>query len=717
MTDHDKKSQINPGKLGVAILEHFIEPLLGKDAIAEVKGSYYENELRHTLSQTLVRTENRIIASYPDKEITSALLGLPLATLPSIAQAVRDFIDHPNSSELQNLICKKLSDDYPKFTQDQISTIADEYARTLKEELVTTVPEVRQKIQALSDLSMDNNIKNILDRLDRLIQSKEASNADQERYFDDYVDKMQDLIIKQGLQEKSEKSAKSPEVLLAISRTEAVLKKLSGPKKSKVVHFLKQQGLLNNTAQYLVGVDLKNADLQGASLQEVNFSSSDLSGSVLEGANLYKSTFLRSILVNASLQKAKLESSELFEANLQKATLDQADLSNANLSSIDAEKASFSDAIMDKCNLTEARLKNAKLVNANLHDADLLHADLSGADLTGCDLSGAILDQSTFSGALITPEQIQKAGSSWGIINSDGSKDLSRVPIRRKPLIITVEDDSDISLMLSIYFRDQGYSVIPQYWGGDAIECIRQYLPDLVILDIRLPDIDGYEIARRIRMTKRIMQIPFIFLTQKDERSDKLVGLELGADAYLTKPFDIQELKLVVKMALLRKQRVAMINPVTGLPEKDIVDELISESLEKSDWAILVVSITNIDDYRGLYGFIAADDVLRAVSSIIQNSTSKHGNTSDHVGHLTTAELLIVTTVDKVENLSNKIKEEIDQSLPAFYTTIARNKPAETNLERIRIKLASIRYGDQKFENIDQLKTELWRKIKAQRTQ
>jgi DNA-binding response OmpR family regulator len=98
-----------------------------------------------------------------------------------------------------------------------------------------------------------------------------------------------------------------------------------------------------------------------------------------------------------------------------------------------------------------------------------------------------------------------------------------------------VEDDIDIGNMLKIYFSGMDFDVDVAVRGSDALEKTKQVLPHLIVLDIMLPDIDGYEVCRNLRTNMRTSHIPVIFLTQKDERSDKLQGLELGADDYITK--------------------------------------------------------------------------------------------------------------------------------------------------------------------------------------
>lgn len=126
--------------------------------------------------------------------------------------------------------------------------------------------------------------------------------------------------------------------------------------------------------------------------------------------------------------------------------------------------------------------------------------------------------------------------------------------------LMIVEDDEDISNMLRIYFQSQNYDVTVADCGEDALEMVRQQLPHIIILDIMLPDMDGYDVCRHLRGNLRTSHIPIIFLTQKDERSDKIHGLELGADDYITKPFSPRELVARVR-AVLRRVRGGVHQP------------------------------------------------------------------------------------------------------------------------------------------------------------
>lgn len=121
-----------------------------------------------------------------------------------------------------------------------------------------------------------------------------------------------------------------------------------------------------------------------------------------------------------------------------------------------------------------------------------------------------------------------------------------------KGSILVVDDDFDISRMLKIYFSGLGYSVEVVTNGEDAISLAREQLPNVIVLETKLPDMSGHDVCRELRSTTPTKHIPIIFLSQKNERSDRIVSLELGADDYVTKPFDIEELKIRIANAITK---------------------------------------------------------------------------------------------------------------------------------------------------------------------
>ena len=202
-----------------------------------------------------------------------------------------------------------------------------------------------------------------------------------------------------------------------------------------------------------------------------------------------------------------------------------------------------------------------------------------------------------------------------------------------KARLLIVEDDPDISNMLRIYFTAQGYDVDTALRGMDGVDKTRHVMPHLIVLDIMPPDIDGYEVCRIMRTNTRTSHIPVIFLTQKDERSDKLKGLELGADNYITKPFDIEELKLYVQNALARSERESLTDPQSGLPAGRLIEDQLRRIIRNKEWAFLDIRINAFEPFKDVYGFIAGTDVLRFTAMLLGEVVDELGSDNDFIGH------------------------------------------------------------------------------------
>jgi DNA-binding response OmpR family regulator len=274
--------------------------------------------------------------------------------------------------------------------------------------------------------------------------------------------------------------------------------------------------------------------------------------------------------------------------------------------------------------------------------------------------------------------------------------------------ILIIEDDLDVAEMLNAYFRVQGYEVYTVNWGEDGVRSCQTIHPDLVILDIRLPDIDGYEVARRLRADRRTQDVPIIFLTEKRERSDRLQGLELGADDYITKPFDVQELRLRVRNALKRISQGSLTNPISGLPEGALVDDRLNEMLQSENWAVLMVSIENMEPFREAYGFVASDDVLRAVSVMILNTLREMGNPDDFLGHLSTTDFVLIVPPANLMALQERLRTRLEQSLDYFYPIKDRERVAQRQ-DRLAIKLAALTSLSRRYQSAEQIKMDLVR--------
>jgi PleD family two-component response regulator len=241
--------------------------------------------------------------------------------------------------------------------------------------------------------------------------------------------------------------------------------------------------------------------------------------------------------------------------------------------------------------------------------------------------------------------------------------------------ILVVEDDFDISNMLRIYFSGQQYEVQIAPRGSEALQMTRKQLPNLIILDIMLPDMNGYDVCRELRTTTRTSHIPIIFLTQKDERSDKIAGLELGADDYITKPFDIEELKLRVKNAIDSSKRSQNLHPVSGLPTGRLIEDHL-RSLMHTDqqWSYIDMKINHFDHFQEVYRFVAGDEVLRFMALMIGEVVDDLGTADDYVGHPGSDNFVVITHADNVEALKTRLADRFNNEVKQHYSFIDRER-------------------------------------------
>ncbi|HJW83293.1 MAG TPA: response regulator [Anaerolineae bacterium] len=275
-----------------------------------------------------------------------------------------------------------------------------------------------------------------------------------------------------------------------------------------------------------------------------------------------------------------------------------------------------------------------------------------------------------------------------------------------RPSILVVEDDRDTAEMLTAYFEAQGFEVFWASWGVDALRTAQEHVPDLVVLDIRLPDIDGYEVCRQLRTQRHTEHVPVIFLTERRERIDRLSGLELGAVDYITKPFDIQELRLRVRNALKRSRFETLVDPITGLAGAPLIDEKLTALLSQRDWAVLCVAVDGLDKFAEAYGFVARDDAMRALGLVLSNTAIEGGADpeSAFVGQLNDNYFLIVTGADRLHDLRERLGVRLKQAINYFYPARDRSAQASARPSLI-LSLGAVTDTTGHFESAEAIQT------------
>lgn len=234
--------------------------------------------------------------------------------------------------------------------------------------------------------------------------------------------------------------------------------------------------------------------------------------------------------------------------------------------------------------------------------------------------------------------------------------------------MLIVEDDFDVAEMLVTFFQAQHYQVHHAESGLVGIEMARKIYPNIILLDVMMPEIDGYETCRRLRQTALTRYIPIIFLTQRDERSNKVKGLELGADDYITKPFDLDELRLRVQGAMRRATQESLHEARTGLPTAALVEEeLERRSFIGEPYTDLRFTLKGYKAYGDVYGFLAGNDVFAFAAGIIRDAVQQHGSAEDFIGVLGD-EFVILTNSTDVAHMRQNITSAFREGVGKFYS-------------------------------------------------
>ena len=260
--------------------------------------------------------------------------------------------------------------------------------------------------------------------------------------------------------------------------------------------------------------------------------------------------------------------------------------------------------------------------------------------------------------------------------------------------ILVVESDPDVAEIIRTHFQEEGYQVTCEESGDKGLQACQNVTPNLIVIAVKLPDMDGFEVARRLRLDRRTQDVPIMFLNEKGAAKARLKGLEIGADDYLTKPIDIYELQLRVRNALRRAGRSTLTNPVSGLPEGALVDEKMKELLGSEHWSIVLVSLLYLEAFRDAYGFVAADDVLRAFGMTVQAAAGPEA----FVGHLTTTDLVVMGPAEDLAAMPDKVQAGIVPSLESFYPLKDRDRLADLP-HRLGVKSAVLESTGERFES------------------
>ena len=195
--------------------------------------------------------------------------------------------------------------------------------------------------------------------------------------------------------------------------------------------------------------------------------------------------------------------------------------------------------------------------------------------------------------------------------------------------------------------------------------------PDLVLLDVVMPGIDGFEVCKLLRKDESNNLIPIIMLTAQGNEEDKLAGLELGADDYITKPFNPRELVSRVRNTLLRIDRNRLANPLTGLPGNTEIQSEINYRIAKDIiFSVLYLDVDNFKAYNDVYGFSHGDRAIKLIADILMDNVRTFGSRNDFIGHIGGDDFVVITDPQHADALCENIIKEFDERVPELYSDV-----------------------------------------------
>jgi diguanylate cyclase (GGDEF)-like protein len=234
--------------------------------------------------------------------------------------------------------------------------------------------------------------------------------------------------------------------------------------------------------------------------------------------------------------------------------------------------------------------------------------------------------------------------------------------------VLVVDDDVDIARFIEVNLRLEGFDVLVAHDGEEALELIAQRMPDLALLDVMMPRLNGVELCRRLRSEPLTASLPVIMLTAKNLSVDKVVGLTAGADDYIIKPFDTLELVARVRSTLRRNAEMRAVSPLTGLPGNQRINEEIAlRATGEAPIAVCHVDLDNFKAFNDCYGWIRGDDVISLLATALKAAGGDLGEPAPFVGHVGGDDFVVICSPDDVEHFATRALSEFDAGVQSLH--------------------------------------------------
>jgi diguanylate cyclase (GGDEF)-like protein len=238
----------------------------------------------------------------------------------------------------------------------------------------------------------------------------------------------------------------------------------------------------------------------------------------------------------------------------------------------------------------------------------------------------------------------------------------------KRELILVADDDEDIVRFVEVNLRLEGFEVATAGDGEQALQSAYDLMPDLMLLDVMMPRLDGFEVCQRLRADPRTKNMSVIMLTAKSLSADKVVGLTAGADDYMIKPFDPVELVARVKSALRRSREMRAINPLTQLPGNvQIQEEVAARVSAGAPFALMYIDLNEFKAYNDYYGFARGDEVIKLLAKCAGTAVQKAAGSEGFLGHIGGDDFVAIVDPEKAEDAATELIECWDSEIARLY--------------------------------------------------
>jgi len=279
--------------------------------------------------------------------------------------------------------------------------------------------------------------------------------------------------------------------------------------------------------------------------------------------------------------------------------------------------------------------------------------------------------------------------------------------------ILVADDEPHIRRILQFLLDQAGYEVIMAADGRQALEELARHQPDLVLLDVMMPHLDGFSVLEQIRLDRETLRLPVIMLTARGESSARVKGLKGGANDYVAKPFDHEELLVRVANMLETCQAQREANPLTGLPGNLAIEREVSRRLrENSPFAAMYLDIDHFKGFNDTYGYARGDRAIGFLAHVLCDVVQRRGIPGDFVGHIGGDDFVIICANEPAEELASTIVHEFDagmvdlhdaEDLAAGHLEVRTRTGEVTRIPLLSLTVALIPEVQQRFQHPAQM--------------